>query len=170
MAARELLLVRETTSPPSGAGPLNVTVPIEVLPPVTLEGLSVTEARTGGRTMIGALTVPPLKDAEIVTEVEVETGAVVTVNVALLVPSGMVTDAGTLATAGSVLDRETDTPPAGAGPLKVRTPGEELPPVTLVALRLREDKDSEKPEEEAAVPRLKNVSLFPVATTCDQTV
>src|SRR5437899_1410149 len=95
IAARKLLLVRETAIPPAGAGPLKMTVPTEGRPPVTLEGLSVTEARTGGRTMIGALTVPPLKYAEIVTEVAVETGAVVTANVALLAHSGMVAGAAT---------------------------------------------------------------------------
>jgi hypothetical protein len=146
-----------------------VTVPTEDRPPVTFEGLSVTEAKTGGRTRRGALTAPPLKDAEIVTAVEVETGAVVTANVALLAPSGMVTDAATLATAGSLLDRETATPLAGAGPLNVTTPVDELPPVTLVGLKLNEDKDREEPEEEVGMPRLKKMSPFLVGMTCDQT-
>src|SRR5437879_13100814 len=43
-AAPGLLLERETTAPPLGAGPLRVTVPVEdCVPPITLVGLSVSE-------------------------------------------------------------------------------------------------------------------------------
>jgi hypothetical protein len=38
-----LLLVRLITAPPEGAGALNVTVPVEVKPPLTLVGLRVSE-------------------------------------------------------------------------------------------------------------------------------
>ena len=41
LAAAVLLLESDTTAPPAGAGPLNVTVPVEDAPPVTLLGLSV---------------------------------------------------------------------------------------------------------------------------------
>ena len=34
------LLLLESGAPPAGAGPFNVTVPVEELPPVTLVGLS----------------------------------------------------------------------------------------------------------------------------------
>src|SRR5207302_1747997 len=41
-----LLLDRETTAPPLGAGPLRVTVPVEdCVPPVTLVGFSVSDDR-----------------------------------------------------------------------------------------------------------------------------
>jgi hypothetical protein len=43
VAAVVLLLVRLTTAPPAGAAPLRVTVPVELLPPVTLVGFSVSE-------------------------------------------------------------------------------------------------------------------------------
>jgi hypothetical protein len=39
-AAFVLLLESDTTAPPLGAGPLNVTVPVEDAPPVTLVGFS----------------------------------------------------------------------------------------------------------------------------------
>src|SRR5947199_64770 len=46
--ARPLLLLdRETTAPPLGADALNCTVPVEELPPVTLDGLRPSETRVG---------------------------------------------------------------------------------------------------------------------------
>ena len=37
-AAGGLLLTRVTTAPPKGAGPFNVTVPVEGVPPTTVSG------------------------------------------------------------------------------------------------------------------------------------
>ena len=50
LAAPVLLLESETTAPPDGAAPLNVTVPVELcVPPVTLVGFKVKEESvTGG--------------------------------------------------------------------------------------------------------------------------
>ena len=42
-----LLLIRLITAPPAGAGALNVTVPVEAEPPLTLAGLSVNELSAG---------------------------------------------------------------------------------------------------------------------------
>lgn len=42
-----LLLFRLMTAPPEGAGPLSVTVPVEVKPPLTLVGLRVNALRVG---------------------------------------------------------------------------------------------------------------------------
>ena len=48
-AAPVLLLESETTAPPGGAAPLNVTVPVEdCAPPVTLVGFSVSEDSVSG--------------------------------------------------------------------------------------------------------------------------
>src|SRR5436853_187149 len=47
VAAPVLLLDRETSAPPLGAGPLNATEPIEELPPVRLDGLRLSETRLG---------------------------------------------------------------------------------------------------------------------------
>jgi hypothetical protein len=42
-AAEVLLLLSDTLAPPVGAAPLNVTVPVDEVPPVTLVGLTVTD-------------------------------------------------------------------------------------------------------------------------------
>jgi hypothetical protein len=74
-----------------------------------------------------------------VAEVEAVTGAVLTVNVAVLAPAGMVTLAGTVA-ALVLLARATCAPPVGAGPLSVTVPVEDCsPPTTLVGFRLSEE-------------------------------
>ena len=46
-ATNVLLLESVTCAPPAGAGPLNVTVPVDEFPPVTLVGLNVSEASVG---------------------------------------------------------------------------------------------------------------------------
>src|SRR5439155_13086108 len=103
VAVDVLLLERETAAPPVGAGPLSVTVPVEVCaPPVTLVGFSVSEERVGracGSTVREAVLATPAYDAEIVTGVDVVTAPVLTVNVALLAPAATVTLAGTVAAA-----------------------------------------------------------------------
>ena len=47
VAAFRLLLTRVITAPPEGAGALNVTVPVEARPPLTLVGLKVNELSMG---------------------------------------------------------------------------------------------------------------------------
>ena len=46
-AAAVLLLDKVTTAPPDGAGPVNVTVPVDEDPPITEVGLKVTPLRVG---------------------------------------------------------------------------------------------------------------------------
>jgi len=67
-----------------------------------------------------------------------DTGWVVTVNVAVVAPAATVTLAGTVAAAVLLLVRLTTAPPAGAGPFSVIVPAEELPPVTVVGLKVTE--------------------------------
>jgi hypothetical protein len=66
------------------------------------------------------------------------TGAVVTVNVAVVAFGAIVTLAGTLAAAVLLLPSVTSAPPAGAGPLSVTVPVDEFPPRTDVGLSVTE--------------------------------
>jgi len=145
-AAPVLLLESDTTAPPVGAGPLNVTVPVEdCVPPVTLVGFndnedSVTGGGAGGFTVSEAVLVVPAYAAAIVTVMEVVTALVLTVKLALVAPAATVTLAGTRAAAVLLLESDTTAPPVGAGPLNVTVPVEDcVPPVTLVGFSDTED-------------------------------
>ena len=59
-AAFTLLLVSATLTPPVGAGPVRVTVPVEELPPVTLVGFRLTVDGVGGFTIRFAVRTTPL--------------------------------------------------------------------------------------------------------------
>jgi hypothetical protein len=73
-----------------------------------------------------------------VTEVVAVTVALPTVNVAPVAPAGTVSLAGTVATAVSLLERDTVAPPLGAVALSVTAPVAGEPPVTVVGFS---DKD-----------------------------
>ena len=51
VAAAVLLLERVTVAPPVGAGPVSVTVPVDVPPPVTVVGFNVRVDNAGGFTV-----------------------------------------------------------------------------------------------------------------------
>jgi hypothetical protein len=59
VAAAVLLLDSATTTPPAGAGPLSVTVAVELVPCVTLAGLTSIDTRAGGLTESVAVRVTP---------------------------------------------------------------------------------------------------------------
>ena len=63
-AAAVLLLVSDTTAPPDGAPELSVTVPVDPVPPVTLDGLTEIEDNVavgaGGFTVRVVVRVTPL--------------------------------------------------------------------------------------------------------------
>lgn len=76
------------------------------------------------------------------TEVFVDTGVVVMVNVALVPPAAIVTLGGTCAADVLLLCKVTSAPPAGAAPVSVTVPVELFPPTTEVGLLVSEDKDT----------------------------
>src|SRR3989442_7610816 len=138
--AAVLMLDCVTCAPPAGAGPSSVAVPVELLPPVTVVGLSASEERrAAGFTVSVAVRVTPLYTAEMVTGVDAATALVVIVNVVLVAPAGTVTLAGTVAAALLLVDIATCAP-AGAGPSSVAVPVELLPPVTVVGLSASEER------------------------------
>jgi hypothetical protein len=137
--AAALLSDNVTTVPAEGAGPLSVTVPVEEVPPVTLDGLRVSEVRAGRSTVKLAVLVVPLSAAEIVTFVLADTGVVVIVNVAVVAPAATVTLEGTVAADVLLLVSVTTVPPDRAAPFKVTVPVEEVPPITLEGLSETED-------------------------------
>ena len=142
VATLVLALERATTAPPLGAALVSVTVPCEVLPPVTVVGLSVREdklaggggAGTGVTTSV-AVRVTPLNVAEMVTLLVAATETVLIENVAVVAPAATVTLAGVEATAEALLESVTTAPPVGAALLRVTVPCEELPPTTVAGLR-----------------------------------
>jgi hypothetical protein len=123
-----------TTTPAAAAGPVRVMVAVELVPPGTLLGLTVTDARAAVLTVSVAnlLTVPWV--ASMVIDVSAATGWVCTVTVALLAPPGMVTLAGRLATAGLLLVSVTTAPAGGAAPFRVTLATELLPPYNIFGL------------------------------------
>jgi hypothetical protein len=92
----------------------------------------------------GAVFVDEPRVAVMVTGVEDVTAVVFTVNVALVAPAATVTLEGTVA-AAALLERLTTAPLLGAGPLSVTVPLEEEPPVTLLGLRVIEERVGDVP-------------------------
>ena len=144
LATVVVLLDSVTIAPPVGAAVVNVTVPVLVVPPTTLVGLTVTEDKLGGGavglTVSTAVGEAPPKVPEIVTGVATVTAVVVMEKFALRAPARTVTLAGTLATVALVLDKVTMAPPTGAAVVSVTVPVLPVPPTTLVGLTVTEDK------------------------------
>ena len=142
VAAATLPLESATTSPPAGAGPVRVTVPVLVEPSRTSVGLRV---RPEGVGLAAAPVVtvstddletpPPV--AVMVAELLVVTAPVVMVNVPLVAPPVTTTLGGTAATEELLLVNATVCPPEGAAEVRVTVPVDEAPPTTDVGLRLR---------------------------------
>lgn len=133
--AEVLLDERETTSPPVGAGPLSVAVPVDEVPPVTVVGESVMLVKVGALMVNVADWLMPASVPVIVEVVLVTTAVVVTVNVVEVAPAGTVTVAGTVALVEELV-RLTDAPPGPAAPERVAVPVELEPPVTVAGFRL----------------------------------
>jgi hypothetical protein len=135
--AAELLSDRATITPPPGAGPVSVTVPIDDLPPTTVPGFRPTDVTVGRIIVNPACRVTPVYVADTVTAVELTTGVVVTVKVALVAPAATVTLAGIVADV-LLSDRAISDPPGGAGPFSLTVPVDDEPPVTVVGVKVKE--------------------------------
>ena len=124
------VLAIATTKPPTGAGPVIVTVAVLELPPITVEGASVIESTEERVTVNVVVFVTPFAAPLSVTVAFVATGIVVTPALAVVAPSGTVIEAGT-DTAALFDVSATAKPPAGAGPTRVTVTSDELPPITV---------------------------------------
>lgn len=130
-----------TITPPDGAGPVNVTLPVDTSQePTMVEGLMVTSLSAAGKTVREAVFVTPFAEAEMVAVVLLATTFAETAKVAVVAPAATVTLPGTVAVAVLLDKRVTTVPPDGAGLPKVTVPVADLPPVTLVGLRISDDK------------------------------
>jgi len=134
--ADELLALRATKTPSAPAGPLNVTVPVEVAPPVTVLGLNAIDRSSKGETESVAACDEPEALAVMVTVEAAVTELVVTVNVAVVAPAATVTDFGTVAML-LLEDKLTTSPPAVAAPDKVKVPVDVSPPTRVFGFRVR---------------------------------
>jgi hypothetical protein len=128
-----LLVASTIDKPAAGAALPRVTVPVELTPPVTLVGFTLTPASEGGFTLRAAVFTAPFRLAEMVTDTALGTAVVLMLKLAEFTPAGTVIDDATAA-AALPLDKAMTRPPAGAGPLRVREPVETCPPVTLFGL------------------------------------
>lgn len=140
LAVAGLLLASVITTPPVGAGPVRVTVPVDGVPPETVVGFNARLERAGGITVIVACLIILAKLAVMITAVRRATGVVEIVKVAAVLPDATVTLTGTDAAEGMALDRVTVRPPEGAFPVSVTVPVAVLPPVTELGLRVRDER------------------------------
>jgi len=138
VAAEVLLLASVTTAPPVGATPFNVTVPVEVVPPINAVGLKDTDDSAGELTVNVVLCVP-LYVPEIVTGTVALTAEVATVKAAVVAPAKTVTLAGTVAAEVLLLTSVTTAPPIGAATFNTTVPVEEFPPTMAVGLAERDE-------------------------------
>jgi hypothetical protein len=121
--------LRSTTTPPAGAGASMVIVAVDVLPPATDVGESVTDTGAGPRTVNDVVTVTPLFVALSVAVALLWITVVATLNVAVDAPAATVTLDGTVA-AARLDESSTMRPPVGAGPESVTVPVAVFPPRT----------------------------------------
>jgi hypothetical protein len=124
------VMLKETNTPPDGAGWLIVTVPVDWVPPMTVAGMKLTRSTGGGSTV--SITV-----AVTVTGVAVPTAPATTMNDWMLVFGAKLTLGGTWNTPWLVLVRLTVAPPVGALVFRVTVPVTIWPDAAFKGLRLK---------------------------------
>src|SRR3954451_14075211 len=117
-ATDELPVERVTDKPPLGAAELSCTVPVALVPPGTLVGVTANDTSDGAVGPAARLTnadlVTPPALASTSTVVKTLVALVVIGKVVELLPAGTLTVGGTWRTAGLLLVNVTTPPPAGA--------------------------------------------------------
>src|SRR5207248_1746223 len=133
-----------TTGTPVGAVCVEVTTPVELAPPVSVDGLRERVASAAGGGVLGkgstvsvavSVTPPPL--TEMVTTVLVEGGVVEMMKPPAAANCGTVTEVGTCATSGRELASENVTSPL-RGSAAVTRPFEPCEPVVIVGSSVSE--------------------------------
>jgi hypothetical protein len=136
----EELSLSDTTVPPLAAGAVNVTVPVDDVPPTTVAGFRLrldSDAPAGaGSTVITLKSVVPFSVALRVSDTVPEPGCVEIAKFALVAPAGTITLAGTLADVGIWLPRSTGTSTDWAL-WSVTVPVDDWPAVTRVGLTVK---------------------------------
>jgi len=135
VAAEVMLDDSVTTVPPVGALAFNVTVPVDVPPPITLVGFKLIPVNPGMLSVRVLFSEKPLYVPVIVTGVLTATLLVVIEKVVWVAPAGMVTVPGT--TAFALFDvNVTAAPPAGAAAGMTTVPVTVVPPSAGSGLKL----------------------------------
>lgn len=111
---------------------MSCKVPVDGVPPTTVEGENATCTGWGARICRPVAEVVPYAVADSNAVRSVETGVVETVNEAVRVPAATVTEA-EVAAAGSLEASDTTVPPAGASASKETCPRIPMPPTTRTA-------------------------------------
>lgn len=138
VATDVLPLESVTTTPPAVAGAVNVTVPVEDVPPTTETGLMLRLERVGlleFTVSVADLDTPPAL-AVMTEELLPAVAPAWIVSVALVAPPATVTLSGTVAAVVLPLVSATTRPPLGAGAVRVTVPVLVEPSTTAVGLRL----------------------------------
>jgi hypothetical protein len=142
VATEVLLLASVTSAPFAGAAALSVTVPVELLPPLRLDGFKPSDDRCTeepGVIVMDAWTVLFPRLAVMFTAVLLRTPVlVVIVKVPVVAPAATVAVAGTSAKELSLL-RPTTVPPDGAAALSVTVPVVVDPDDTVFGLMASEE-------------------------------
>jgi hypothetical protein len=133
--AEVLELESATTAPPAGAALVSLTVPAALVPPFTLDGVTVTDVRP---TIVSVSEMVFPEKTPLMLGLAVHSAACVAMgNVADELPAGTVTLAGTAASELLEDSVTTKPPPAGAFPRNRTVPIDGLPPATVAGLTVR---------------------------------